>query len=73
VQLPSLIFYEIKFPMNLGSGTYSVQLALVSTETHLVNNYEWRDLAIVFNVINASKPHFEGVAWIPPMIEIKKI
>jgi lipopolysaccharide transport system ATP-binding protein len=67
------IFYEIKFPINLGSGTYSVQLALVSTETHLVNNYEWRDLAIVFNVINASKPHFEGVAWIPPMIEIKKI
>ncbi len=70
VKAGRLVRYEIKFPANLGPGTYSVQTALVSTDTHLVNNYEWRDLAIVFNVINISKPHFVGVAWIPPTIEI---
>lgn len=64
--------FEFKFSMNIGVGSYSVQTALVSSETHLVDNYEWRDLALVFNVINANKEQFAGVAWIDPDIEIKK-
>jgi len=62
--------FNIVFPANLGPGTYSVQTALVSNDSHLVNNYEWRDLALVFNVINMNKPHFAGCAWIDPNIEI---
>ena len=62
--------FDIYFPANLGAGTYSIQTALVSSDTHLVNNYEWRDLALVFNVLNISKPHFAGCAWIDPCIEI---
>jgi lipopolysaccharide transport system ATP-binding protein len=65
--------FEISFDANLGPGSYSIQTALVSTDTHLVNNYEWRDLALVFNVINISKPHFEGCAWIDPHIEIHSL
>ena len=64
--------FDISFPANLGPGTYSIQTALVSNDTHLVNNYEWRDLALVFNVININKPHFAGCAWIDPLIEIKQ-
>lgn len=64
--------FKFKFSMNIGVGSYSVQTALVSSETHLVDNYEWRDLALVFNVINAHKEQFAGVAWIDPDIEIKK-
>jgi len=63
--------FNIKFRANLGPGSYSIQTALVSTDTHLVNNYEWRDLALVFNIININKPHFAGCAWIDPDIEIK--
>ena len=70
VPADSNIRFDIVFPANLGPGTYSVQTALVSTDTHLVNNYEWRDLALVFNVINVNKAHFAGVAWIDPVIEI---
>jgi lipopolysaccharide transport system ATP-binding protein len=62
--------FDIAFHANLGQGTYSVQTALTSNETHLANNYEWRDWAIVFNVINLNKPHFEGCTWIDPIIEI---
>jgi lipopolysaccharide transport system ATP-binding protein len=62
--------FEIAFPANLGPGTYSVQTALVGNDSHLVSNYEWRDLALVFNVININKPHFAGCAWIDPVIEI---
>lgn len=65
--------YELKFAANLGPGTYSVQTALVSTDTHLVNNYEWRDLALIFNVVNINKHHFEGVSWLPPNIAIIQI
>jgi lipopolysaccharide transport system ATP-binding protein len=63
--------FNIAFPANLGPGTYSVQTALVSNDTHLENNYEWRDLALVFNVVNINKPHFAGCSWIDPIIEIK--
>ncbi|MCQ2031176.1 ABC transporter ATP-binding protein [Stutzerimonas zhaodongensis] len=69
----SQYIFKIDFPANLGPGTYSVQTALVSTDTHLVNNYEWRDLALVFNVININKPHFAGCAWIDPQIEILQV
>jgi lipopolysaccharide transport system ATP-binding protein len=56
----------LRFPMNLGPGTYSVATAIVSTETHLVNNYEWRDLALVFTVMNMRRPHFEGIGLARP-------
>jgi lipopolysaccharide transport system ATP-binding protein len=70
VKAGSVHDFFVSFPANLGFGTYSVQTALVSTDNHLVNNYEWRDLALVFNVVNISKPHFAGCAWIDPTIEI---
>jgi len=62
--------FRFHFDMNLGPGSYSVATALVSTDTHLVNNYEWRDLALVFTVLNMQRPHFEGSAWLDPRIEI---
>ncbi|HWJ96327.1 MAG TPA: ABC transporter ATP-binding protein [Telluria sp.] len=66
------ITYRFAFPMNLGPGTYSVATAIVSTDTHLVNNYEWRDLALVFTVMNMRRPHFEGSAWLDPAIDIQR-
>lgn len=64
------VVYRFSFDMNLGAGSYSVATAIVSTATHLVNNYEWRDLALVFTVVNMQRPHFEGSAWLDPTIEI---
>jgi lipopolysaccharide transport system ATP-binding protein len=66
------ITYRFAFPMNLGPGTYSVATALVSSDTHLVNNYEWRDLALVFTVANMDHAHFVGCAWLDPSIEIQR-
>ncbi|HZV64411.1 MAG TPA: ABC transporter ATP-binding protein [Telluria sp.] len=64
------VVYRFHFAMNLGPGSYSVATAIVSTDTHLVNNYEWRDLALVFTVMNMQRPHFEGSAWLDPSIDI---
>jgi len=66
------VVYRFAFSMNLGPGTYSVATAIVSTETHLVNNYEWRDLALVFTVMNMRRPHFEGSAWLDPTVDIQR-
>ncbi len=70
VQPGQRITYRFGFEMNLGAGSYSVATAIVSTDTHLVNNYEWRDLALIFTVVNMQRPHFEGSAWLDPSIEI---
>ncbi len=64
-------FYA-EFNMNLGVGSYSIQTALTSSDTHLENNYEWRDLALLFNVINIDKANFVGCAWLHPKIEITR-
>ncbi|QJE00706.1 ABC transporter ATP-binding protein [Massilia forsythiae] len=66
------VVYRFAFPMNLGAGSYSVATAIVSTDTHLVNNYEWRDLALVFTVVNMRRPHFEGSAWLDPTVDIQR-
>ncbi|HHD7490752.1 TPA: ABC transporter ATP-binding protein, partial [Klebsiella oxytoca] len=40
------------------------------SSTHLGKNYEWRDLAVVFNVVNTNQKEFVGVSWLPPELEI---
>ena len=65
--------FRIAFPANLGIGSYSVQTALVDRDTHLTANYEWRDLALVFNVININKTQFAGCLWNEPKISIEEL
>jgi homopolymeric O-antigen transport system ATP-binding protein len=73
VQAGDRIEYLVRFPANLGAGTYSVSVALSSTETHLVKNYQWRDLALVFTIANLDRDQFVGVAWVPPIIEVRSV
>jgi lipopolysaccharide transport system ATP-binding protein len=63
---------EFEFQANLGPGTYSVAVALHADDTHISNNYEWLDHALVFNVINTNQPTFVGVTWLPPVIRVKQ-
>ncbi len=66
------VTYSFFFPMNLGEGNYSIATALVSTENHLSNNYEWRDLALVFDVLNRTGEDFIGCTWLDPVIKLEK-
>lgn len=65
--------FSFEFDANLGVGSFSVTLALHDNDNHLQNNYEWRDNAIIFNVVNFSKPDFVGLAYLEPNLEIKRI
>ncbi len=71
VRSGAVVDYRIRFRVTIGAGTYSISTALVSTETHLVNNYEWRDLALIFTVANLDKPTFIGSSWMQPLIEVE--
>lgn len=72
VKKNSTYYFIFRFPMNLGEGSYSVQTALHSDSNHLSCNYEWKDLSLIFNVINKNKNVFEGSSWIEPMTIINK-
>lgn len=65
--------FRVSFDAALGVGSYSIQLALVDKDTHYTANYEWRDLALVFNVTNSTKDLFVGSSWIGSRIEVEKI
>ena len=65
--------FSFEFDANLGVGSFSVTIALHDSDNHLQNNYEWRDNAIIFNVVNFSKPDFVGLAYLEPSLEVKRI
>jgi len=60
------------FLAHFGEGHYSVSIALHTADTHLINNFEWRDRALMFNVVNMDKPFFVGTAWAPPQLEYEE-
>lgn len=62
--------YSFEFDLNIGEGSYSIAVALHDKDTHIGKNYEWTDLALVFNVMNFNKNPFVGVAWLPPKVKI---
>ena len=70
IQKGSRIKYAMFFSCDLGPGSYSVSPALVSTDTHLVDNYEWQDNALVFDVINADHAIFIGTSHIKSEFKI---
>ncbi|MGZ4954211.1 MAG: ABC transporter ATP-binding protein [Methylobacter sp.] len=64
------VTFCFNFNANLGCGTYSVAVALHTADTHIANNYEWRDLALVFTVVSIDKATFVGMSWLPPTLTI---
>ncbi|QWD66540.1 ABC transporter ATP-binding protein [Polynucleobacter sp. MWH-Aus1W21] len=60
------------FPANLGVGSYSAAVALHSASNHIANNYEWRELAVIFSVVNMQYPEFIGSSWLNPALKITR-
>ena len=64
--------FRLDFTCTLGPGSYSFSPALVSTDTHLVDNYEWIDNALVFDVVNADRSYFIGTSWLDAVFVIDR-
>lgn len=56
-------FHFEKF--NLGIGHYSLTIALHAQATHLHDNYDWWDQAVIFHVVAVNQPFFSGVCYLP--------
>lgn len=72
LQNGDLIALDFTFPANIGVGSYSITTALHLADSHLASNYEWRDQALIFNVININRDQFVGVNWLAPQVEYQK-
>lgn len=55
--------YTLHCDANLGEGSYSVHASLVRNFSHVEKNYHWIDRGLIFEVVNTSKPEFEGCCW----------
>jgi len=66
----STVEYKISMPLNLGVGDYSVSTALTISDIHLDKNYEWRDFALMFKVVNVIKKYFIGLSWLEVKVSI---
>ena len=66
------VTFNANFAANLGEGSYSISIALHESDTHIGQNYDWLDHALVFQVINIEHAHFVGSSWMPPVLEIRR-
>jgi lipopolysaccharide transport system ATP-binding protein len=62
-----------QFEMNLGKGNYSISTSISKKESHLTDNYEWRDAGFVFSVLNSKKPDFVGCVSLDAALQIDHI
>jgi lipopolysaccharide transport system ATP-binding protein len=66
------VVFRLPFTCTLGQGSYSVSPALVSSDTHLTDNYEWVDNLLVFDVINVNQEYFIGSNWLDAQFSISR-
>lgn len=67
------VAFELLFRCRLGPGSYSFSPALTGSDTHLENNYEWHDNAVVFDVVNVDEQFFAGTCFLDGSFDIKRL
>jgi lipopolysaccharide transport system ATP-binding protein len=72
-KLDDIFNFKIRFPTNLGEGSYSIHLSFIESESHIDKNYLWIDRALVFDVVNVNKIKFVGCCWNEMRFEYEKL
>lgn len=65
--------FNINFHTSFGAGSYSISTALARGSSHVDGNIQWKDLALIFNVVNISKKEFIGMNWIDTDIRMREL
>lgn len=63
---------DFTLPLNIGPGNYSVCVAIHAGDSHLVDNCDWWDQCLVFQVIAGEESSFVGVAALQTDVAIRK-
>lgn len=72
VKAGEVVAADVSFRCLLGPGSYSFSPALTSMDTHLDENYEWSDNALVFDVMNADRAFFLGTTALEARFDIQR-
>lgn len=59
-------------PLDLGAGSYSVSYGLTDASDGITRNYDWKDGALVFELINRDYPPSVGVALLKTQARIRR-
>src|SRR5262249_31907893 len=59
-------------PLTLGPGAYTLTVAVHSDAAHLVNNYDWWDKVIAFEMVPGPEPYFIGTSWLPVRVHVER-
>lgn len=69
---PGRYVLSLKAPgLALGPGSYSVTVALHKGHSHVEENYDWMDRAVILQVINSNEPWFNGVCHVPMSAQVR--
>jgi lipopolysaccharide transport system ATP-binding protein len=58
--------------LNIGYGNYSISVAVHTRNTHLEQNFDWWDQALVFQVIPNNSYRFVGTSMLPVEAQLKR-
>lgn len=70
------LVYRFEFSMNIAPGHYSISTSLAGANSHIEKNYEWKDLAHHFEVVNPTSDkssQFYGSTWLPPKVSMTSL
>ena len=73
VELGERWLFTFKLDMSLGTGKYTLSVALAAGDNHLESCLEWRDHATTFEVIASSSNEFVGMCRLSPEIEARRL
>jgi lipopolysaccharide transport system ATP-binding protein len=63
---------DFDIALNLGAGAYTLTVAVHGDATHLLNNYDWWDKVIGFQIVPGPQPFFIGSAWLPVRLRVER-
>ena len=66
------ITIEFEQQLDLGPGSYSISFGLTDTGDGIGHNYDWKDGALVFELINRDYPPSIGMALLKPRMTIDR-
>ena len=58
-------------PLNIGVGNYALSVAVHASDSHISDNYDWWDRAIIFQVVPGPNNFFIGAAYLPSTVQIR--
>jgi len=66
------LMVEYAIQLNLGPGSYTLTVAVHSEASHALNNYDWWDKVIGFEIVPGPEPYFIGSAWLPVRLGVER-